>query len=842
MPYLTVHGHFYQPPRENPWIEEIDREPSAEPFHDWNERINEECYRANAFARILGEDGRVVDILNNYTYLSFNFGPTLLWWMRMKAPDVYDRIRTGDAASRARLGHGNAIAQVYNHMILPLANARDKVTQVRWGLADFRAHFGREAEAIWLAETAVDDETLDVLARAGMRFVILSPTQAARARPLDSFDSSGWQDVSDGSIDPSRAYLCHLPSGRSLAVFFYDAPLARDAGYGDLLVNSQQFVARLMGAVDHHRYHPQLIHFATDGETFGHHKKFAERALIYTFTHEASAHGFSLTNYGAYLDIAPPQWEVVIKPNTAWSCAHGLGRWSRDCGCRDDGPEDWHQRWRAPLRAALDHLRDALAEIYEHEAPPLLGDPWEARDAYGELLPDRTPERLDAFLEARAGRRLTADERERALTLLEMQRHAMFMYTSCGWFFSELSRLETAQVLKYAARAVDLASRFGGDRLTQQLLADLELAESNLPQYRNGAEVYRQLVLPTAIGPERVAASYAINALVKAFPVRHRRHAYLLEQTESHSRQLGEYRLICGHVYLTSDFTGQKSGWAYGAIHLGGYNFAASVLHCDDPDTCGEVCNLLREYVRGATGAPEFVRALKAAISPTMYGLGDLPPSDRRRVMKHLEDEVLAGLVHSYEQIYDEHMGTIAALRAAHMSVPPELRVAAEYTLSHRLSKAAEELVRQPEAANEARMAHLLELAQRDDLRLERGWTTRILERAIVDRVQTLVKTPDAQAQPGPCEQLVALIEAAHRLGFKVCPARAQEMWLDYVRARAAFIVQIDSGAGEWPSPQYRAFLRAALQLADQLDLSPQAATTPSVAAQSSQGIEALSF
>jgi len=332
MPHLTVHGHFYQPPRENPWTEEVDREPSAEPFHDWNERINDECYRANAFARVLGADGRVVDILNNYACLSFNFGPTLLSWLRAHAPDVYDRIRAGDAASRARLGHGNAIAQVYNHMILPLANTRDKITQVNWGLADFRYHFGREAEAMWLAETAVDYETLDVLAAAGMRFVILSPTQAARARPLDSADHHGWQDVSDGSLDPSRAYLCRLPSGRNVAVFFYSGPLAHDAGYGDLLASSQQFIARLAQAVDPHRYHPQLIHFATDGETFGHHKKFAERSLIYAFTQEAPARGFTLTNYGAYLDVAPPMWEVEIKPNTAWSCAHGLGRWCRDCG------------------------------------------------------------------------------------------------------------------------------------------------------------------------------------------------------------------------------------------------------------------------------------------------------------------------------------------------------------------------------------------------------------------------------------------------------------------------------------------------------------------------------
>jgi alpha-amylase/alpha-mannosidase (GH57 family) len=849
MPYLVLHGHFYQPPRENPWTEEIDREPTAEPFHDWNERINEECYRANAFARVLGGDGRVVDILNNYAYLSFNFGPTLLSWLRAKAPDVYDRLRQGDALSRARLGHGNAIAQAYNHLIMPLANTRDKITQVCWGLADFRFHFGREAEALWLAETAVDYETLDVLAAAGLRYVILSPTQAARARPLDSLDHQDWRDVSNGSIDPSRAYLCRLKSGRSIAAFFYDGPLAHAASYGDLLADSQSFVARLAEAVDPHRFHPQLIHLATDGETFGHHKKFAERTLIYAFTHQAPAQGFSLTNYGAYLDLAPPQWEVEIKPNTAWSCAHGVGRWSADCGCRADGPAHWHQRWRAPLRAALDRLRDSLARIYEREAPALLGDPWEGRDAYGEVLPDRTPERVDAFLESRARRRLTADERARALTLLEMQKHALFMYTSCGWFFSELSGLESTQVLKYAARAIDLASRFeaaglshGADGLTAQLLKDLEQAESNEPRYGNGAEVYRQLVLPAAIGPERVAASYAINSLVKAFPVRHRRHAYLLEQTESHSRQIGQYRQVCGHVHLTSDFTGEKTGWGYAAFHFEGYNFAASVLRRDDPDLSHEICDRLRDLTRSVTQVSDYVSALRTAVAPTIYGLGDLPSSDRRRVMKHLEEEVLGGVASSFEQIYHEHMGTIAALRAANMIVPPELRVAAEYTLSHRLERAAGALAHEPGADHEDKMKQVLDLAARDGLRLERGWAARTLEKAVVERVQALVAAPDEQARPGAWEQVVALIEAAARLGFKVCPARAQEMMLDYLRARAAVVLQMQAGeAHGLPAPQ-RDVLRAALTLADQLDLSPRAVAAPSTSAQPADDIAALPF
>ncbi len=804
MPYLTLHGHFYQPPRENPWTEEIDRELTAAPFHDWNERINEECYRANAFARVLGDDGRVVDILNNYAYLSFNFGPTLLFWLRRHSPDVYARVQEGDALSRQRLGHGNAIAQVYNHMILPLANRRDKLTQVRWGLADFRYHFGRDAEALWLAETAVDDETLDVLAEAGLRFVILAPSQAARVRRLSGGD---WHDVSDGRVDPSRAYLCRLASGCSIAVFFYDGTLAHDLSFGDSLSSSHRLVDRLWRCVDPARAHAQLIHAATDGETFGHHKKLAERTLIYAFTQVAPAAGFELVNYATYLELAPPEWEVEVKPNTAWSCAHGLGRWSRDCSCATGRVPGGHQRWRAPLRAALDRLRDTLAELFEREGDALPGDdPWGARDAYGEVLADRTPERLDAFLHKHAGRKLTAEERERALTLLEMQRHAQLMYTSCGWFFDDISGLETAQVLKYAARAIDLASRFQARDLAAALLQDLAKAPSNLPAHPTGADVYRQLVLPVAIRPEHVAASYAIAALVDPFPLRFRRHAYRLEQTDSSVRQVGDYRLACGHVRLTSDFTGQQTGWTYAALHLGGYNFAASVVYCQEPQDGRKVCALLNDQPAD-TSISALMRLLKVALGPTVYGLGDVPPSDRRRLMKVLDEAVLTGLAQSFQQIYMQHLGTIAALHDAHMAVPPELRVAAEYTLSHQLAQAARELVNEPDEAAAANLAGVLELAARDGISLDRGEAIRLLEQAVDDGLRAAVQSSNGTNQHHHYERLNRLIAATDRLGLEIRPARAQESLLYHLRQRS----------GNLPI--------VALELAERLRISPQAVT-----------------
>lgn len=805
MPYLCLHGHFYQPPRENPWTDEIDREPSAAPFHNWNERINEECYRANAFARVLAADGRVVDILNNYEYLSFNFGPTLLSWIRVYAPDVYERIRQGDAVSRARLGHGNALAQVYNHLIMPLASRRDKETQVAWGLADFRCHFGREAEAMWLPETAVDEETLEVLAEVGMRFVILAPAQAARIRPLSGGE---WQPVSNGAIDPSRAYLCRLPSGRSIACFFYDGVLAHGASFGDALSNSETLVHRLRSAVDPARPHAarQLIHFATDGETYGHHKQHAERTLIYAFTHLAPQAGFQITNYATYLEIAPPEWEVQIQPNTSWSCIHGLGRWSDDCGCHTGRVNGGHQRWRAPLRTALNRLSNALAELYEREADGLLGpDPWAARNAYGDVLAHRTPERIEAFLTRQAGQPLSREQTERALTLLEMQKHALFMFTSCGWFFDDISGHEAVQVLKYAARAIDLASRFDAHALTRQLLADLEQAPSNVPPYRHGADVYWELVLPVAIKPQTVAANHAIAALVHPFPVRYARHGFRVEQTFNTMLAIGQYALVCGHVRLTSEFTEQVTGWTYAALHLDGYNFAASVVYCEEAQDGRRICALLQEQPSDSSTA-DLMRVVKAALGPTLYGLGDLPPSDRRRLLKVLDEALITDLAKSYQQIYTQHLGTIAALREAKMTVPPELRVAAEYTLSHQLAQAVVELTRRPDEAAEASINRILDLARRDQIPLDRGEAIRTLEKAVVEGVRGLASEGRDQLA-ARCAHLDALIAAADRLGFEVRPARAQEMLLHYLRTRA----------GQTPV--------IALQLAERLRISPQAVT-----------------
>jgi len=491
--YLCIHGHFYQPPRENPWTGEIDRQEDAAPYHDWNERVTAECYRPNTAARLVDAQGRVVRAVNTFGRMSFNMGPTLLAWMERHAPDVYAAVLTGDRESRQRFaGHGAAIAQAYNHMILPLANPRDKVTQVRWAIRDFVHRFGRMPEGLWLPETAVDLATLEVLADHDIRFAILAPHQARRVRAAGP-GTEEWRDVGAGGIDPTTAYIQHLPAGRTIALFFYDGPIARAVAFEGVLQSGEQFVQRLLGGFHDDRPWPQLVHIATDGETYGHHHRFGEMALAYALLAAADA-GAPPTVYGQFLAGHPAAAAVEIAENTSWSCVHGVERWRSDCGCNSGRHPGWHQRWRGPLREALDWLRDALAPLFEARAGEMLADPWAARDDYIDVLLDRAGPGAERFFAQHAGRPLGDSERNVALGLLEMQRQAMLMYASDGWFFDDISGIETVQLLRHAARAVDLAEQFGGAALEPELLRRLGAAPSNVPAAGDGARIYAQEV------------------------------------------------------------------------------------------------------------------------------------------------------------------------------------------------------------------------------------------------------------------------------------------------------------------------------------------------------------
>lgn len=497
MPALIIHGHFYQPPRANPCTGVVEEEPGAAPFHDWNERINSECYQPNSSAAILDPETGEHRIVNNYANISFNFGPTLASWLEQNHPDTYGRIIAADHESALkRRGHGNAIAQAYGHAILPLCNEHDRRTQIRWGVADFRHRFGRDPEAMWLPETACNDDVMDGLIGAGLRFVILAPHQAARVRGTKE---KAWRGVGEQTIDTSIAYrYSHRDgSGRSIAVFFYDGPTSRAIAFENLLRSSRELVDRF---VARNRGSGELVSIATDGETYGHHFKFGDICLAYALEIEAPQRGFHFTNYGLYLDEHPPQFEVEINngpegEGTSWSCRHGVGRWIRDCGCHTGGGTGWNQRWRTPLRQALDFLRDENAVQFEATRGSLFLDPWQARDDSIELIMDQHRSR-EAFLYDHAGRWLSTDEQWQALTYLELQRMLVLMYTSCGWFFNDISGIETIQILKYACRAIDLMEQLGLPSVRGRFLEILSEAKSNRPELGSGADVYRQLVEP----------------------------------------------------------------------------------------------------------------------------------------------------------------------------------------------------------------------------------------------------------------------------------------------------------------------------------------------------------
>ena len=479
---ITVHAHFYQPPREDPWTGEVPEQPSAAPAHDWNQRVHAESYRPNAFARIPTEDGE--RIVNNYERLSFNVGPTLLQWMEAADPETYARILEADRAGVARLGHGNAIAQAYHHTILPLSPLRDVRTQVRWGIADFEYRFGRFPEAMWLPETAANDDTLEVLIESGLRYTILAPNQAGYIRD----DEGTWIPTQEVGLDTTIAYryLHRDGSGRSLAIFFYDGAISRAIAFERAGESGEGFVDLFEERASEGR----LVHAATDGETYGHHHTFSELGLAYALFVEAEARGLEVTNYATFLDEHPAETEVRLIPGegTSWSCAHGIGRWKEDCGCSTGGEEGWNQAWRGPLRRALEMVRDAADEVFDRLGSGLFADPWAARDGYVEVVIGKTEP--DAFLSTIASGPLGGDEARQAHQLLELQRNSMSMFTSCGWFFNDVGGIETLQVLAYAARTLDLLESLGQPGPRDAFLAGLAQARSNDPTIGTGAEIF----------------------------------------------------------------------------------------------------------------------------------------------------------------------------------------------------------------------------------------------------------------------------------------------------------------------------------------------------------------
>jgi alpha-amylase/alpha-mannosidase (GH57 family) len=683
--YLCIHGHFYQPPRENPWLEAIEIQDSAYPYHDWNDRITAECYAPNSAARNLDGDGRILDIESNYARTSFNFGPTLLSWLEKKAPETYGAIIEADRKSiEWRSGHGNALAQVYNHIIMPLANSRDKRTQILWGIGDFEYRFGRSPEGMWLAETAVDNETLNLLAELGIRFTILAPRQAWKMRRLGT---GKWRDVSGSRIDPSRAYLCRLPSGRSIHLFFYDGPISQGVAFEGLLKRGDDFAHRLLSGFSDVRDWPQLFHIATDGETYGHHQRYGDMALAYALNYIESNGLARLTNYGEYLERYPPTHEVQIFENSSWSCVHGIERWRGNCGCNTGGHPGWSQEWRRPLREALDWLRDRLSGIYESVAHDYLKDPWSARDGYVQLILSRSDEQREAFFSKHALRSISDIEKVTVLKLLEMQRHAMLMYTSCGWFFDELSGLETVQILKYAGRAIQLSEDIFHYGLEDTFRARLSLAKSNIPEHENGAIIYEQLVKPAMIDLKKVGAHFAVSSLFEDYIDETKIYSYIIQREDYQRVNAGVSNIAIGKVSVSAEITHESDILSFCILHFGGHALNGGVRTFLGPDAYHSMkTEIMATFERGDFA--DIVRLMDKHFGMHNYSLANLFRDQQRIILDSLISKTTDNFEQAYRQLYENNRILMGFLSEAGMPVKKAFIAAAELILNADVEKA----------------------------------------------------------------------------------------------------------------------------------------------------------
>ncbi|WP_036479217.1 DUF3536 domain-containing protein [Myxosarcina sp. GI1] len=820
--YVTIHGHFYQPPRENPYLDTIERQPSAHPYHDWNERIHHECYRPNAFARILNDRQEVIGIVNNFEYLSFNIGATLMSWLEKYDPEVYQRIIEADKKSSRRLnGRGNAIAQVYNHIILPLANKRDKYTQIRWGKADFRSRFGRDPEGMWLAETAVDYATVEALIDEEIRFIILAPSQAERCRPLPTAETSEpeWHEVGGSQIDPTRPYRCFIEDGRYIDIFFYDGPISRDMGFNDVLNTADNFASRIGQAVKGDRRPAQIISVATDGETFGHHKNGTEKCLGYAFTEEFPHRGWTVTNYAHYLSISPPTWEVVLKPVTAWSCAHGVDRWQDNCGCGGGGV--WHQLWRKPLRETLDWLRDRTIEVYEDRGRKLFIDPWLARDEYVAVIGDRSVEKVEQFLQTHQAYELTAEERIDALRLLEMQRHALLMYTSCGWFFEEISRPEGVQILRYAARALELAGEVTGIQLREEFILRLTQAPSNVELFGNGAKVYQELVSSAQIGFEQVTAHYAISSLFINYLQQERIYCYKVEQLDYQKQQMGRLALSVGQVRLTSEITWESHHYVFAVLHLGGWDFHCCIKVFNGRLTYSELKQQLFADLKQASAA-RTITTMNRFFGDRSFNLQHLFAEERQRIVRLLTIKTKVHLDRLYGQVYQENYSIIAAFQREELPVPQELKVAAEVALSTRCRNAIsalEKAIGDPQKLD----VHLAELiataneANHLQCQLNLPKAKKILEQSILRLLWKLLYDGDPDTLETDVARLERAISVGEKLHLGLSLDRAQETYYNCFHQRIVpncFISSHEENTCRWKLSEMKPLLQLGQRLA----------------------------
>jgi len=783
--FVCIHGHFYQPPRENPWLETVETQDAAAPYHDWNERICAQCYAPNGAARIVNVKNRITRIVNNYARISFNVGPTLLSWLRENAPRTYRMILDGERRSRKSYnGHSSAMAQVYNHMILPLAGPRDRITQIRWGIADYEHHYGAPPEGMWLAETAADSESLELMAQHGIKFTVLAPHQCKRIRPLK--EGSGWTDTAGASVDTTRPYLVRFDSGVSIAVFFYNGPFSRAIAFEGLLNSGENLAAWLKSGFKDGAQ-PQLVHVATDGESYGHHHRYGEMALAYALRLLEEDKAVKLTNYGSYLEQFPPEYEAEIVENTSWSCVHGVERWRSNCGC-NGGKPGFNQLWRAPLRQALDELRDSVAPLTEQEGGKLFKDVWAARDGYIKVILDRDAESIERFFAAHQGHTLSEPERVRAMELMEMQRHAQLMYTSCGWFFDDIAGIEAVQIIAYAARVLQLARELFGEQaeaLEPRFLARMAEARSNVAAAGDGAQIYKECVAAKELGLEQVAAHYAISSVFSSFTDETDLFCYRVRRISYDIYTSGRGRLALGRAHIASVITGQQQSFSFAVLHFGDQNITAAVKAYAQSDAAEfeAFAAQAAEHVQRAL-FPEVIRQLDRYYGHVDYSLTSLFTDEQRRIVNLILNSTLSDIENSLTTIYEDHASLLHYLAQAGLPKPPALTLAAGFAVNAGLRRALE-----GDPIDQALLRSFLSLAKADQVPLESATLSYIADQRMKRAMVEL------QMSSGSLEMLdraLALARVLVEMPFELNLWQAQNIWYEILRTSSSSLTDED--------------------------------------------------
>ena len=662
--YICIHGHFYQPPRENAWLEQIEVQESAAPFHDWNERINEECYGPNAHARILNGDGKIIDITNNYERISFNMGPTLLSWMELHRPETYELILEADKNSLKRFnGHGSAIAQVYNHMIMPLASKRDKETQIKWGLYDFEKRFNRKSEGIWLAETACDTDTLRSLHDNGVKYTILAPNQAKRFK-LDG----QWRD----GINPNQPYVVNLGENRQMVLFFYNGEVSQGVAFKGLLNDGKRFAEDLLGSFNGKENEPELLNIATDGESYGHHHRLGEMALAYCLHHIENNSEAELINYGAYLDKHEPVLEAEIHENSSWSCAHGVERWRSNCGCHTGGQEGWDQKWRKPLREGLDWLKETLDQEYFHQMKNYGNDPWMLRDKYIEVIYSIKDRDHESFFKKYLPS-IKDEDKTKVVRLLEMQRNGMLMYTSCGWFFNDASGIETTQILQYANRAIQLLEQESELVVEEHFLEILEEGYSNLPEFGSLRDIYRKYVSPKRMSLSKVGMHYAVHVLFdKEEETAKQVFNYNIETADFKRIKVGQYILCMGRAMVNSKVTLSTKYMSFAVVYLGNHHIIGGTSDDFEPELFKAKAASLEEDFR-SSNLSLVIHDLNWEFDHTRFSFFDLMRDEQKKILDEVIDNNVKDAVNSISRISNQNYGLLNLMREQELVLPAVL-------------------------------------------------------------------------------------------------------------------------------------------------------------------------